>query len=207
MKANPDELILTRASLLKRLKDWEDATSWQEFFDIYWKLIYGVARKSGLTDVEAQDVVQVTMADIAKQMPNFTYDPALGSFKGWLLKLTRWRIIDQIRKRRHFVELPSGDRSTDGNFIDQIADKAAKTVDSIWEDEYRKNLLETAKANVKRVLDPLKYQIFDFYVNKDWPPEKVAERFKTSVANVYVIKHRVTDALREEVERLEREMK
>ena len=207
MKPNSDELIPTRASLLKRLKDWQDSGSWQEFFDIYWKLIYGVARKTGLTDVEAQDVVQATMADVAKHMPNFNYDPAIGSFKSWLLKLTRWRIVDQIRKRRHFVEMPPGDRSTQGNYIDQIADTAVKTIDSIWEEEFQRNLLETAKTNVKRVIDPLKYQVFDFYVNKEWQPEKVAERFKISVGNVYVIKNRVTEALREEVERLEREMK
>ena len=46
-----------------------------------WKLIYGVARKAGLTDVEAQDVVQETMASVAKHMPTFKYDPVIGSFK------------------------------------------------------------------------------------------------------------------------------
>src|SRR5262245_37419305 len=49
--------IPTRQSLLVRLKDWDDSTSWKDFFDTYWKLIYGVARKAGLTDAEAQDVV------------------------------------------------------------------------------------------------------------------------------------------------------
>jgi len=28
------------------------------------------------------------------------YDPAIGSFKGWLLQITRWRIADQFRKTR-----------------------------------------------------------------------------------------------------------
>src|SRR6266446_5172844 len=99
MKPKQDEIIPTRASLLGRLKNWEDQSSWQEFFNIYWKLIYGVARKAGLTDAEAQDVVQETMASVAKHMPTFKYDPAIGSFKAWLLKMTRWRITDQLRKR------------------------------------------------------------------------------------------------------------
>src|SRR5881296_865959 len=104
MSHQKDELIPTRASLLNRLKDWQDQSSWQEFFDTYWKLIYGVARKAGLTDVEAQDVVQETMASVAKHIPTFKYDPAIGSFKAWLLTKTRWCIIDQLRKRGPFAQ-------------------------------------------------------------------------------------------------------
>jgi RNA polymerase sigma-70 factor (ECF subfamily) len=204
MKADRDELIPTRASLLKRLKDWQDQSSWQEFFDIYWKLIYSVARKAGLADAEAQDVVQETMAAVAKHMPSFKYDSAIGSFKAWLLKLTRWRVIDQMRKRGRFVPLHRfpDDTTTRTEF----ANAAARTVDAVWDSDWELNLLEVAKSKVKRRIDPEKYQIFDFYVNREWPPEKVATRFRVSVANVYVIKHRVTEAIREEVERLEREM-
>ena len=57
-----------RASLLGRLKDWEDQTSWREFFDTYWRLIYTVARKAGLTAAEAQDVVQDTSLVVAKKL-------------------------------------------------------------------------------------------------------------------------------------------
>ena len=94
-----EELIPTRRTLLSRLKDWNDQQSWKEFFDTYWKLIYGVARKSGLTETESQDVVQETMVSVARQMPTFKYDPRIGSFKAWLLNLTRWRMGDQFRRR------------------------------------------------------------------------------------------------------------
>src|SRR2546426_12491692 len=99
MHEDADPLIPTRATLLQRLKDWQDQPSWQEFFDTYWRLIYGVARKAGLTESEAEDVVQETMFSVAKHMPSFKYDPAIGSFKGWLLTLTRWRIIFPLGKR------------------------------------------------------------------------------------------------------------
>src|SRR5437764_12852405 len=99
MAAKSPELIPTRASLLKRLPNWQDQTSWQEFFDTYWRLIYGVARQAGMNDVEAQDVVQETMVAVAKHMPTFQYDPKIGSFKTWLLNMTRWRIVVQLRNR------------------------------------------------------------------------------------------------------------
>src|SRR5262245_20234211 len=43
-----EELLPTRRSLLDRLRNWEDQTSWQDFFNTYWKFIYGVAIRSGL---------------------------------------------------------------------------------------------------------------------------------------------------------------
>src|SRR5690349_5651338 len=82
-------VLPTRRSLLTRLKKWDDQESWQDFFDTYWQLIYSVALRSGLNDSEAQDVVQETVAAVARQMPNFKYNPAIGSFKSWLLLITR----------------------------------------------------------------------------------------------------------------------
>src|SRR5436309_3255208 len=97
---NREELIPTRDSLLSRLKNSQDQESWQDFFNTYWKLVYGVAIKAGLTDQEAQDAVQETVITVARHIPAFKYDPSVCSFKTWLLNVTRWRISDQLRKRR-----------------------------------------------------------------------------------------------------------
>src|SRR5262245_43065822 len=78
---NLDELIPTRDSLLSRLKDWRDDASWRDFFNTYWRLVYGVALKAGLTEGEAQEVVQETVITVARRIPEFKYDPAVCSFK------------------------------------------------------------------------------------------------------------------------------
>ena len=87
MATRADELIPTRESLLSRLKDWGDGDSWQEFFETYRRLIYGTARKAGLTDAEAQDIVQETVISVAKNIEGFRYDPAVCSFKTWIMPL------------------------------------------------------------------------------------------------------------------------
>src|SRR6266550_6910182 len=127
MAHQSEELIPTRATLIQRLKNWQDESSWQEFFDTYWKLIYGVARKAGLNEAEAQDVVQETMFSVAKHMPTFKYDPAIGSFKAWLLNMTRWRITDQLRKRGPAVQWStfSSDTATGTRTVDKVADPAS----------------------------------------------------------------------------------
>lgn len=206
MSKNEDDVIRTRATLLNRLKNWSDQASWQEFFDIYWKLIYGVARKAGLSDAEAQDVVQESMVSVAKHIPAFKYDPALGSFKGWLLHMTRWRIVDQLRKRGPIApHRPSDGDTARTATIERIADEKSLDWDAIWEADWKKTILDAAMARVKRRLDPQKFQIFDFYVNREWPPEKVAQTFNVTVNQVYLVKNRVTEMLRDEFRRLEQE--
>jgi len=198
-------VIRTRATLLERMKDLNDQASWQEFFDIYWKLIYGVARKAGLSDAEAQDVVQETLSAVAKNMPGFTYNPAIGTFKAWLLTLTRWRIVDQFRKRGPLIShLP--DTSTRTDTIERIPDEHSLDWDAIWEADWQKSLLDAAMTHVQRRLDPQKFQIFDLYVNREWPPEKVAQTFNVTVDQVYLVKNRVTEQLREEFRRLEQKI-
>jgi RNA polymerase sigma-70 factor (ECF subfamily) len=208
-----EELIPTRATLIQRLKNWQDQASWQDFFDAYWRLIHGVAIKQGLSKVEAQDVVQETMVAVAKQMPAFKYDPATGSFKSWLMNLTRWRIADQFRKRESSVEYQEstsetslGDAKMDG---EKTAGKGAHVLpdlDRIWDDEWEKNLLEVALAKARRHLDPKQYQLFDFYVNKEWEADRVAKLFGVSLNQVYLAKSRVTETIRLEIERLQKEM-
>jgi len=200
-----DELIPTRATLIQRLKNWQDQSSWQEFFDTYWKLIYGTATKSGLTATEAQDVVQETMISVAKHMPAFKYDPAIGSFKTWLLNMTRWRITDQLRKRAPFAASRSAadDTASGTCMVDKVIDPTGRDLDALWDAEWERNLLDAAMAKVKRQLDPRKYQIFDLYVNKEWPAERVAATFGVSVDQVYLAKHRTTELIKAEVKKLE----
>ena len=206
MREQADELIPTRASLLHRLKDWRDQASWQQFFDIYWRLIYGVARQAGLSDSEAQDVVQETMLSVAKHMPGFQYDAANGTFKTWLLNMARWRIIDQLRKRpKVAASEPTSSVGADTRTVERVIDPAGNILDALWEAEWQKTLLEAAVATVKRRVEPQSYQLFDFYVNKQWPAAKVASTFDVAVDQVYLAKHRVTEMLKTEVARLERE--
>jgi RNA polymerase sigma-70 factor (ECF subfamily) len=203
-----DELIPTRATLLERLKNWQDDSSWQDFFDTYWKLIYSVAIKRGLTNEEAQDVVQETMFTVAKQMPNFKYDRKIGSFKSWLLNTTRWRIADQFRKRWKVAVTRSASEDADTEVwtMPRPMDHASQEIDALWDEAWKKNLLDSAITKIKRRLDPQKYQIFDLCVNKEWLPEKIAETFSIPVAQVYLAKHRATEMIKEEVKRMEMEI-
>ena len=198
-------LLATRRSLVDRLANWDDQRRWQDFFDTYWKLIYSAARKSGLTDSEAQEVVQETVITVAKKIDKLHYDPALGSFKGWLLQITRWRIADQFRKRDSMQtqrEHPEEDRKT--ATIERLPDLNVVDLDVLWEREWQENLFDAAIARVKKKVDPKQFQIFDCYVRKEWPAQKVAAQLRVSVGQVYLTRHRVSALIKKEVKTLER---
>jgi RNA polymerase sigma factor (sigma-70 family) len=197
--------IATRRSLVERLADWGDQLRWQEFFDTYWKLIHSAARKSGLTDAEAQEVVQETVITVAKNIDKLKYDPAIGSFKGWLLQITRWRIADQFRKREPGNAKPP--RSTDDRLtatIERVPDSQIVDLDEVWESSWKENLFEAAVARVKKKIEPKQFQIFDCYVRKEWPAQKVAERLGVNIGQVYLARHRVGALLKKEIKALEK---
>ncbi len=202
-----EDPIPTRYSLLSRLEDRGDQDSWRDFFNTYWRLIYAVAIKSGLTESEAQDVVQETVISVAKDIEKFKRDRTLGSFKGWLRSITRWRIADQFRKRTRAL------RTDDSKTIEglprpdvaEIPDPAVETAESVWDEEWQVNLFKAALETVKRSVKEEHYQIFDLYVLRQCPVRDVARTLGVNVGLVYLVKYRVSALLKKEVRRLEKQ--
>jgi RNA polymerase sigma factor (sigma-70 family) len=206
MKSKPDEIIPTRESLLGRLKDWTDNESWREFFAIYRKLIFSMAIRSGLSEQESEEVVQETIISVAKTIKGFDYDPKRCSFKSWLRHLAQKRIADVFRKRSREQLMRQADESGKTPAIERVPDSQAADMDAAWEEEWQKELLETAIAHIKNEVSAEQYQMFDFYVLKKMPVEKVAQALGTNSGQIYLAKHRITKLLKKEIARLEKKM-
>lgn len=203
-----NKFLPTRHSLLQRLKDWNDGSSWDEFFKLYGKLIYRTALKAGLSDAEAQDVVQETILSVAKNIDGFVVGSDHGSFKAWLLRLTRWRIADQLRRRPMLAHVSGNPHGSDPrtSTTDQLADPASLTLDDAWDRDWEENVLAAALAKVKSQADPTHYQLFQLHVIEQWPAQKVAERLGVRLSQVYFAKYRVLQRIRAEVKQLKAEM-
>jgi RNA polymerase sigma-70 factor (ECF subfamily) len=200
----PERWVSTRRSLVERLRNLSDYESWREFFNTYWKLIYAVALKSGLTDHEAEEVVQETVISVAKKMPEFKYEPAVCSFKGWLMRLTGLRILDQLRKRDRaaFGKWMSTRDPGSTATVDRVPDPASLKLDTIWDEEWEKNLVDAALEKVKLQIKPEHYQIFYLSAVKGFRAGEIARMLKVSAGRVYLARHRVGALVKQEIERL-----
>ncbi len=209
MNPPPDDSLATRGSLIARLKNWDDADSWQDFSRTYERLILGVARKSGLRDTECEDVLQEVLLSVARKVGEFESNPARGSFKNWLLNLTRWRITDQLRKRNGLPPMSTDPerRPDDTATVERVADPAGAMVEQVWEEEWQMSVMEAAIARLRRRVKPKHFQIFELYNLRQWSAAQVARELGVTRIQVYLVHHRLTKLLKEEAARLEAQLR
>jgi RNA polymerase sigma factor (sigma-70 family) len=214
MRTQPTDTIPTRFSLLQRLKDWADRDSWQDFFDTYWRLLYNVARKAGLPDADAQEVVQETIIAVARNIGGFKADPAHGSFKAWLLGQTRWQIARYFRQRAKAGALrnpaaatgavPAPSDDTNGtDTLHRIPDPEGVELEHVWEHEWSENLMAVALERVKQQVSVKQYQVFDLNVLQGVSAPETARVAGVSLASVYMAKYRVGSLLKKALKKLE----
>jgi RNA polymerase sigma factor (sigma-70 family) len=202
-----DDSLPTRRSLLSRMRDLGDDESWRTFFETYWRLIYNVARKSGLTDDAAQEVVQETVISVARRMPDFHYNPAKGSFKQWLLLITRRRIHDHLRKLYRSASLATGPHEASPGLENMAAPTLPPDaqIDAVWREEWRDHVLQTALARLRAKANPKHYQVFDCCVLQDLPASQVARMLGLNTAQVYLIRHRMSRLVKHAAAEIEAE--
>jgi RNA polymerase sigma factor (sigma-70 family) len=218
MASDEPSSIQTRPSLLQRLKQGDDTEGWQDFYRIYGKLVRDFAIQAGLTDTEADEVVQETAIAMSRHLPEYRYDPKVCRFKTWLLNQASWRVKDQIKKRKKSAWMtghsthpgdaraPQGDDTTGTSVIHRVPDAAATDMEAVFEAQWHKNLFAAAMERVKRKFSLKQFQIFDLLVLKEWPAAEIAQSLGVTLANVYVTRHRISAAIKKETKRLEHEL-
>lgn len=200
--------LRTRASLLQRVRRWDDASSWDEFHRLYRQLIYGLGRRAGLNHADAEDVCQDVFRRVAQTIHTFESDPARGTFRGWLMNLTRWRIADKFGERPRGERLSGGKRDGDATGGTGTLERspAPEEFTEAWEREWQRHLMDAACERLARRVSERHYQIFDLYVLRRTPATQVARELRTNVAAVYLIGSRLTRQMKSEITKLRRQL-
>ena len=109
--------------------------------------------------------------------------------------------MNQLRskQRRHEFQEPAADSTSSTPWLERVPDPAGAALDRLWDEEWEKNLMDAAIGRVKRRAPVEQFQMFDFYVLKNWPVKKVAQTLGVSVGRVYLAKHRVSKLIRKEI--------
>lgn len=194
MKPVHEDPLPTRWSLIARLKNLNDQDSWRVFFDTYKDLIHGVATKTGLSHSEADDVVQETVMSVCKHIGAFETDKSRGSFKAWLLQMTRWRIVDQVRRRRVEMERLAVESRDDlvTRMVERVVDPKGNELEVIWDEAWKRHMIDSALEEVKRNSSAIHFQIFYLLIIKEKTPQEVASSLQYEISQIYLIKHRLS---------------
>lgn len=201
--------MLTRPSLLYRVRDAADAASWNEFNRLYRRLIYGRARRAGLRHADAEEVTQDVFARVAATIQEFDLNPERGSFRGWLMQLTQWRITDKFQSLQRHPSSAATPASSDAtSTATATIERVPAPVDDEdeWDREWQQHVLAAALERVARQVKPRHFQAFELFARRGWPVLKVASELRLNPATVYVIRFRLTKLLQTEVLRLKEQL-
>jgi RNA polymerase sigma factor (sigma-70 family) len=196
-----DESPLTRASLLVQLRDGTNHAAWQEFLKLYGPVVYGFARKRGLQDADAADVMQDVMRSVSGAIARLDYDRNQGTFRGWLFTISRNKIYNFLSARRIRPQA-AGDSS-----VDRILDSHPDDHESadVWEMEYQRRLAALAMERIRGEFQEKSWQAFWLTAVEGLAAGDVSKQIGLSAGAIYVAKSRVLARLKEEIETLQSE--
>lgn len=185
----------TRSSVLKAVADTGNEAAWRRLFDLYAGFIFSLARSKGLSDPDADDIVQTVFADLARNLPSFEYDRAKGRFRAYLSALTRWRINDRLRSSKRDVELKA-------SFMEDAKACTTAADEDFEEREWQAAALEEALRRIKPDVLSAHYAAFVASAVEGQDTETVARLHGISIDNLYQIRKRLTAKLREAVKQV-----
>ena len=192
-------MLETRASLLFRIRDPKDALAWNEFVRLYAPLLHSYGMKNGLQDADAADLAQESLRNVLRAAPDFVYQPALGSFRGWLFTIAR----NEIRK--FVTRSAQRNRGTGDSEVREIlANHPARDADpGVWDKEYQLNLFHWAAQRVKVEFRDKTWQAFWHTVVENRDIDEVAQELGMTSGAIYIARSRITARIRQEIQTVE----
>ena len=180
----------TRSSVLRAVANTENEAAWQRLFDLYAGFVFSIARSKGLKEEDADDIVQIVFTDLARNLPTFQYDRAKGRFRSYLAGLVHWRVTDRLKAGKRNMELMAS--------FEEEAKAAGAANDAAFEErEWQAAALEEALRRIKPDVRPEHYAACVASTVEGQDTETVIRLYGLSRDNLYQIRKRLTERLRE----------
>lgn len=112
-----DSPTVTSTSLILRIQA-RDQIAWDRFARLYTPYVYGLCRSGGLQKSDAEDVTQNVLRSVVVGIGSYQ---RTGSFRGWISRITRNRMIDHQRAEQR---QPTAEGGTDFQIqMSKVADE------------------------------------------------------------------------------------
>ncbi len=185
----------TRPSLLVRLRDARDEDAWGEFTAVYEPVIYRMTQRRGMQDADAREVVQEVLMSVATAIDRFDIE-GVGSFRGWLSRITRNATVDRFRT------LASRHETIDASGVLRRLDEVAgntRLVDE-FEADRRQQLFRWAASQMRRRTGEVNWMAFWKSSIEGQPIHDVASELGITEGAVYVARCRIIKRIRDMVQ-------
>lgn len=184
----------TSHSLIARVKDLADGAAWTEFLGIYQPVVYRMARRRGLQDADAHDVMQQVFLSASKSIENWKPGDSQPPFRAWLTTVARNAITKALTRRPR-------DAATGSTSVVEILDAQPDPQQTTAEihAEARKELVRWAAEQIRAEFSPAIWNDFWRTAIEGEPILEVAASTGRSTGAVYVARYRVIARLKEKV--------
>jgi RNA polymerase sigma-70 factor (ECF subfamily) len=180
----------TPAGLLERLRQPGSTDAWPRFVALYTPLLRCWARRLGVRNSDAEDLIQEVFTVVLQKLSTFRQHEE-HTFRQWLRTVTRNKWIDL---RRCNKMPPQASEST----LEEVPARA----EDFWKVDYQRHL-------VKRALDLMRADFHATTWRACWevvalhrPAAEVADELGITVGAVHAARSRVLARLREELDQL-----
>lgn len=184
----------TSHSLIARVKDLGDGAAWTEFLGIYQPVVFRMARRRGLQDADAQDVMQQVFLSISKSIEGWIPGDLQPPFRAWLTTIARNAITKALTRRPR--DAATGATSM-VELLDAQPDPQATTAEILA--EARKELIRWATEQIRSEFSEATWNAFWRTAIEGVPIAEVAKSTGRSAGAVYVARYRVIARLKEKV--------
>jgi RNA polymerase sigma-70 factor (ECF subfamily) len=184
----------TSHSLIARVKDLRNGAAWTEFLGIYQPVIFRMARRRGLQDADAHDVIQQVFLSISKSIEGWTPGDLQPPFRAWLTTIARNAITKALTRRPRDVATGS---TSMVELLDAQPDSQETTAEILA--EARKELIRWATEQIRSEFSEATWNTFWRTAIEGVPITEVAKSTGRSAGSVYVARYRIIARLKEKV--------
>jgi RNA polymerase sigma-70 factor (ECF subfamily) len=185
--------------LLEEARDCTNNEAWQQLVSLCKPLLYRWLRCQGIQHVDADDLVQETLATLALEAPAFQPIRHPDAFHCWLYKvlinrLLNFRRSQQVRSVCH----------ANSELLDRLADTIDDSRSDLtrrWDEEHARHIARQMMERIQMEFQPKTWQAFLSFAMEEVDPELVATELGLSLDSVYAAKSRVLRRLRQEAKK------
>ena len=188
----------TRSTMLAKVRSPDDREAWEQFVLVYRPVIYRMARRRGMQDADAQDLVQTVLIRVAGAIDRWEQQPGT-RFRHWLRRVAKNAILTSLS--RSPKDLAAG-----GSDMHELLVKQPEVTSAIEQDLALESMREQylrAAVTVQTDVNTETWRVFELTVIDGQSCDEVATSIGKSVGAVYAARSRVMRRLRDQIQRLE----